>query len=164
METTIENQPLPSNAEFKAGTTKRRFKKLSGNDVAGLPGANGASAKANIPGIALYLSLIAPVQGLIGTVARATEVYEMAGSVDRVAKEKDVGEVINVNFLEGQAEIVIRLYAEGDAAALAVPIANAFTQLKDCFESTLILTQGLAGKRARWRAKANGTTIADGTF
>ena len=162
-------QASPSAAEVsqnlpKAKATKRRFSKLTAAEVSGLPGVNVAAAKKVEPDLAYWIIFALPVSGLIGTTAEVTQAHAFADRLDVQAKATGIGAVTAVTNTNGVAEIVLKLTAEGDQASHGAPAANAFAQLGDFFRGASVLTHGHEGKAAIWKAKVNGTTIADGKF
>jgi len=148
----------------KPKQAKRRFSKLTAEEVAGLPGANAKAPKEAESDLKYWVYFAVPVTALIGSAAEAEQVHDFACQLDEQAKAKDVGEVVTVAFANGSAEVVLKLITSGELATHGAPAKNAFSQLDGLLGSASVLTQGVAGKRATWKAKVNGTTIADGRY
>jgi len=154
-------------ATAKASTSKvkkPRFKKLTGAEVADLPGVNSATLKAVEPDLTYFIYFAVPLTDLVGSVTEANQIHDFAYKLDVEAKANKVGSVTTVAFGSGSAEIVLKLEATGPQPSLGAPVSHAFVQLKQFLNSALVLTQDYSGKRASWKAKINGTTIVDGHF
>ena len=143
---------------------KRRIKKLTAAEVAGLPGVTHAPEPVVQSDLKYFLCFLLPVSGVIGTSVEAGQVQDFAYRLNTVSNDKGVGAVSSVNISNGQAEVVLKLNVTEVPASNGMPVGNAFAELKEYLDGASILRPGPAGKPAVWKAKVNGTTIADGRY
>jgi len=153
-----------NSVELLLKAKKQRFKKLTGDEIADLPGANLATVKAVASGPTYFIYFAVPISELVGSVIEANQVHAFVDHLDAQAKANKVGSVANIAFGSGSAEIILKLDATGLQPSPGAPVSHAFVQLKQFLNSALVLTQDYSGKRASWKAKINGTTIVDGHF
>jgi hypothetical protein len=156
--------PPPSQGNFdKPKQSKRRFAKLTAEELAGLPGVTTKAPKPAVQAVTYSAWFSLPVTGSIASTAEAERIHDFARKLDEQAKAKDVGGVTGLTFGNGTAEIALKLDVREQPASNAVPVASMFAQLNDFFVSAPVLRVGVAGKCATWKAKVNGTTITEGT-
>ncbi|WP_153145332.1 hypothetical protein [Dechloromonas sp. H13] len=144
--------------------TKRRIKKLTAAEVAGLPGVTHAPEPVVQSDLKYFLCFLLPVSGPVGTLAEAGQILDFVYRLNTYSTEKDVGVVTAVGLSNGQAEIVLKLNVMEKPESNGVPVSNAFSQLKEYLDGAAILKSGPAGKPAVWKAKVNGTTIVEGHY
>ena len=118
-------------ATAKASTSKvkkPRFKKLTGAEVADLPGVNSATLKAVEPDLTYFIYFAVPLTDLVGSVTEANQIHDFAYKLDVEAKANKVGSVTTVAFGSGSAEIVLKLEGirrqTGEFSDLAVLTLN----------------------------------------
>lgn len=143
---------------------KRRIKKLTAAEVVGLPGVTHAPEPLVQSDLKYFLCFLLPVSGVIGTSVEAGQVQDFAYRLNTVSNDKGVGAVSSVNISNGQAEVVLKLNVTGEQESHGVPVNNAFSQLNEYLDAEAILGAGPAGKPATWKAKVNGTTVAEGRY
>lgn len=153
-----------SNApEIPTRTRKRRFTKLKASELAGLPGATSTVARSVERDVA-FIQFAFPITGSVGTSAESSEIIEFASNLNSEGQTRRIGSVAKIGFGEGTAEVVLRLDAPVDPANHGAAAAAAFNTLGDFLNASHVLCVDRDGRRATWRAKINGTTIADGRY
>ena len=164
LNTPLVDSAIPVDAPKPKGT-KRRIGKLTAAEIEGLPGVNPTVVKKVEPDISYSLYFTVPVSGGVGNQMEAGQVHEFALPLNMHAQAKGVGEVSAINFSNNQAEVVLKLSAQANPmTSHAIPVAHAFTQLKEYLDMAPLLHQAALGKVATWKAKVNGTTIVDGRY
>ncbi|TCG00422.1 hypothetical protein BZM26_12755 [Paraburkholderia strydomiana] len=167
---TPDRQTIPGATEPNAGTSevpsrnrKRRFTKLKALDLASLPGATAAGAKTLERDVASILFKV-PVSAFVGISSESDEVFSFATDLSRHGQTLQLGEVTNINFGDGFGEVVLKLDADVDPDNYGAVAADAFARLGEVLNAAPALKLTRTGRRATWRAKVNGTTIAEGNF
>jgi hypothetical protein len=145
-------------------TRKRRFRKLTGAELAGLPGAVQSAEKVCEADVVYYICFSTPLTGPVGTVTEAAQVHDFVYQLGTHTFNTGVGLVASVSFAVGSTEIVLKLNESGEQTERAAPVVDAFTKLGGFLSSSPILTEQRSGRKASWKAKINGTTIAEGRY
>ncbi|MFP3705194.1 hypothetical protein [Paraburkholderia tropica] len=142
---------------------KRRFTKLTASELTGLPGATVAGGKPagrDMPSIQFKV----PVSAVVGTVDESAEIFNFACTLDEQSQAQRIGTVSNIAIGDGSAEVVLKLDAAVDPNNHGSAAADAFARLSEVLSAARVLQDIRAGRRATWRAKINGTTIAEGSY
>lgn len=142
-------------------TRKRRFTKLTGASLAGLP--NAADLKQSVGDVA-FIHFVIPVTDGVGTVAECGEVFDFVTNLDARSRTLGIGNTSKVDFSDGAAEVVLRLNAAVEPGNHGAAAADAFSKLNEFLAAAPALRLVRAGRSAMWKAKINGTTIADGRY
>lgn len=143
----------------KPKKTKRVIEKLPLDLIKDLPDPIAAPEK-KVEQDQYFLLLRRMLTGPLGIPVEISQCYEFAIQLDTAANAKSVGSVISIGVEKGCFEIVLKLTTNGQPANNAVPVNNAFALLKDELDAAPLLHQGSAS----WKAKVNGTTVAEGKF
>jgi hypothetical protein len=141
-----------------------RYKKLKGDELAGLPGVNIPQAKPDTQAERYSIAFKLRVPGEIGNADAITRCYGFANGLDQQAREKNLGQVGMIGIGDGECEVVLMLNVDGPPEKPGAPVINAFNRLSDFLSGAEILKSGPAGKAATWKAKVKNTTIADGHY
>lgn len=144
--------------------SKRRFKKLTADEITSFPGAVAPPEKKVEQATAYFIFFNLPVTAPLGTPSEVAQGHDFSYQLDTHAKAKDVGGVTSVGIADGHFEVVLKIATTGEQTSHGAPASNAFTQLKDYLSLAPQLNQGPAGKPATWKAKVNGTTILEGRY
>ncbi|WP_250866210.1 hypothetical protein [Caballeronia sp. INSB1] len=142
---------------------KRRFTKLKASELSGLPGAIPTRVKPVERDVA-YIQFVVPLTGLVGTANESGEVIDFATRLNLQGENLGVGTVSRLGFGDGLAEILLQLNASVDPENPGAAAADAFNKLNSFLDSASQLRIVRAGRGAAWKAKINGTTIADGRY
>lgn len=163
-------QAIPTGTDAQASAVeratrvrKRRFTKLKAFELAGLPGATSAATKPverDVP----FIQFAVPVTNSVGSAAESLEIVEFSNDLNEQGRALQIGSVCKVGFGEGTAEVVLQLDASVDPENHGSAAADAFGKLSRFLTSAQVLHVDRDGRRATWRAKINGTTIADGRY
>ncbi|WP_321920485.1 hypothetical protein [Paraburkholderia tropica] len=149
--------------EVATRSRKRRFTKLKASELARLPGATAFGTKPVERDVA-YIQFKLPVSAVVGTVVESNEIFNFARTLDEQSHAQQIGSVSNIAFGDGSAEVVLKLDAAVDPDNHGSAAANAFSSLSEVLSAARVLQDTRAGRRATWRAKINGTTIAEGGY
>lgn len=163
----VDTQTPVSTPSLPTKGTKRRFSKLSGNDLdlGMFPGVTTPTPKKVVEGGSYYIYFSIPVTGAIGTAVESGKVHVFASELDAQAQADDVGNVASVTNAGGKIDIVLKINTTGVQTNHGVPASNAFAKLKAYLDGATVLSQGVvADKPASWKAKVNGTTILEGSY
>lgn len=167
MSSNLNGNPVSDGSDGPTGSTtkprKRRFTKLKATELVGLPGATPAIARSVERDVA-FIQFAFPITGSVGTAAESSEIIEFASNLNGEGKTQRIGSVSKIGFGDGSAEVVLRLDAPVDPANHGAAAAAAFNALGDFLNASHVLCVDRDGRRATWRAKINGTTIADGRY
>lgn len=144
-------------------TRKRRFTKLKASELAGLPGATSTATKPVERDVA-FIQFAVPITGVVGTAAESSEIVEFASGLNDQGQVQHIGSVAKLGFADGVAEVVLRLDVPVDPTNHGAAAADAFGKLSNFLTAAQVLRVDRGGRRATWRAKINGTTIADGRY
>lgn len=145
------------------GRKRRRFTMLKASELTGLPGATPAGTKPVERDVA-FIQFKLPVSASVGTTSESGEILSFASTLGDQSQTLGVGSVSNIVFGDGSAEVVLKLDAAVDPDNHGSAAANAFTKLGEFLSTAQVLQATRAGRRAVWRAKINGTTIAQGSY
>ncbi|VVE71626.1 hypothetical protein PCA31118_03927 [Pandoraea captiosa] len=163
-------QAVPAGTDAQVGAVecatrgrKRRFTKLRASELVGLPGATSAVTKPVERDVA-FIQFAVPVTNSVGTAAESLEIVEFSSGLNEQGRTLQIGSVCKVGFGEGTADVVLKLDAPVDPTNHGSAVADAFGKLNDFLTSAQVLRADRSGRRATWRAKINGTTIADGRY
>lgn len=156
------DQNTPVNTAISVDTSKpkvrRRFGKLSADEISAFPGAITPAEKKVEPDISFSIIFSFLLTSTFGNAYDATQIYDFASKLDTQAKTKSVGTVTAVKTENGISDVVLTLLTTGEQSSYGAPAVAAFKELDDYLRSSL------TGKSATWKAKVNGTTIITGTY
>lgn len=160
METQIalQNQTTSPDALPKKKVAKRRFARLSSDELRELPGANLTVQKKVETGPSYFFEIGIKLDSAIGSAVEQGQATEFLFQLQSICLEKAVGSIVNVMIAENKYQITIQIRTVGEQTSHAAPLKFVFDQLNAFFAaSSLILS-----RKPVWKFKVMGTTIGDG--
>lgn len=142
----------------KKKVTKRRFTRLTADELQNVPGANVTVQKKVETGPSYFFEIAIPLSCQMGSPAELQQANEFLALLQGACGMSGVGSVISVSISGMHYQITIKVQTVGEQVSHVVPLNFVFEKLNTFFaDSTLI-----RNLKPEWLFKVMGTTVADG--
>lgn len=162
-QTSLQNQAAMVDAQPKKKVAKRRFTRLTADELKNLPGANLTVQKKIETGPSYFFEIGIPLDTQIGSAAEHQQATDFLYQLQTTCSENAVGSIISVAIAESVYQITIKIMTIGEQSSHVAPLNLVFEKLNEFFMSSQqVISRRNTAKKVTWKGKVMGTTIADG--